>query len=750
MKPTTLHPENGVAPSRGRAVLSLALRIALESWLLAMATLILFILVISPQMRKTFLDQLDSKANSVALSLQDATAGAAINEDYASVISSARTMIEGDPALDFLIVIKNDGFSLVIERNGWRVDELSDAYWLERPRVTSGNIATVPLFDRQVFHYVKPFDYSSIQWGWIHVGLSLEEYKQSIASLTKNALMFALGCIALSFLISWFLSQQVVRPILRLRSIVQKVADGDFSVRAEPMRHDELGSLSDSINTMTEALLRRDRILESIRFAAQQFMNSPQWETTVDSMLYHLGTAAAASRAYVFENWLDDTGRLCASPRFQWAAEGVAPLQGHPNLKGVPYAEAGFMRWAEIFSANEIIRGPVSGMAPSERAALELQNIRSLIVTPIFVEGHWWGFIGLDDCSTERAWTDAENDSLRAGADIFGATIARQRVEEALVEAKSTLEQRVQERTRELETQVAAKEAALKELAAAQSALMEFSRAAGMAEVATSVLHNVGNVLNSVNVSCTLLGEQLRDSRIDRLSKVAELIANPEGGLVRFLSEDPRGRQIPEYIAALAEVLAEEHREMQNETETLKNRIEHIKEIVAMQQSYSRVSGVWETLFAHQLMEDALKLNAEALTRHRVSIKRQYESPEPITVDKHTVMQILLNLINNAKYACADSDREEKTITLRILQDSPGRIRMQVADNGVGISRDDVTRIFRHGFTTKKSGHGFGLHSGALAARKLGGSLSVQSNGPGHGATFTLELPCRPGGNHDV
>ena len=120
MKPTALHPENGAAPSRKRVALSLALRIALESWLLAMATLILFILVISPQMRKTFLDQLDSKANSVALSLQDATAGAAINEDYASVISSARTMIEGDPALDFLIVIKNDGFCRMV--TAWTVN----------------------------------------------------------------------------------------------------------------------------------------------------------------------------------------------------------------------------------------------------------------------------------------------------------------------------------------------------------------------------------------------------------------------------------------------------------------------------------------------------------------------------------------------------------------------------------------------------------------------------------------------------
>ena len=145
-------------------------------------------------------------------------------------------------------------------------------------------------------------------------------------------------------------------------------------------------------------------------------------------------------------------------------------------------------------------------------------------------------------------------------------------------------------------------------------------------------------------------------------------------------------------------------------------------------------------------MEDALKLNTGALSRHQVRVRRQYEAVSPITVDKHAVLQILLNLINNAKYACTDSDKEEKIITLRVLNHNPGRIQMQVEDNGIGISRDNLTRIFQHGFTTKKTGHGFGLHSGALTARTLGGSLTVSSDGPGFGATFTLELPCTPGG----
>src|SRR6185503_8262435 len=114
-----------------------------------------------------------------------------------------------------------------------------------------------------------------------------------------------------------------------------------------------------------------------------------------------------------------------------------------------------------------------------------------------------------------------------------------------------------------------------------------------------------------------------------------------------------------------------------------------------------------------------------------------------VTTDKHKVMQILINLVRNAKHACDDSGCTDKIILVRITADEPG-VKISVVDNGVGIPAENLLRIFNHGFTTRKTGHGFGLHSGALAAKELGGSLHVQSDGPGHGATFVLELPCKP------
>jgi len=281
-------------------------------------------------------------------------------------------------------------------------------------------------------------------------------------------------------------------------------------------------------------------------------------------------------------------------------------------------------------------------------------------------------------------------------------------------------------------------------LAQKQGELVDMSRAAGMADVATGVLHNVGNVLNSVNVSSNLIMNQVRESRIANITKLADLMAQSENSLDQFLTEDPRGRQIPAYLISLAPVLKEEQHLILKETEALHQRIEHIKEIVTMQQTYGRVSGFLETIAPEQLMEDALKLNTEALSRHEITVHRQFQEVPQITVDKHQVLQILLNLVNNAKDACAGVEKE-KIITLGIFPSSPDQLNLQVSDNGTGILPENLTRIFQHGYTTRKTGHGFGLHSGAIAAKGLGGSLSAHSDGLGLGATFTLKLPFHSG-----
>jgi len=270
--------------------------------------------------------------------------------------------------------------------------------------------------------------------------------------------------------------------------------------------------------------------------------------------------------------------------------------------------------------------------------------------------------------------------------------------------------------------------------------LVDTSRRAGMAEVATSVLHNVGNVLNSVNVSSSLVADKIRQSKVGNVARAIALFPPGEADLAAFLTLDPKGRQLPAYLASLSTHLSREQAELQAEVETLLKNISHIREIVAMQQGYARISGLLELLPVNELVEDALRMNTLALDRHQITMVRELEPVAPLLLDKHKVLQILINLLRNAKHACEDSSRTDKEIRVRV-RESGGIVAISVADNGVGIPPENLTRIFNHGFTTRADGHGFGLHSGALAARDMGGSLTAFSAGPGQGAVFTLEIP---------
>ena len=273
--------------------------------------------------------------------------------------------------------------------------------------------------------------------------------------------------------------------------------------------------------------------------------------------------------------------------------------------------------------------------------------------------------------------------------------------------------------------------------------LMEASRQAGMSEVATNVLHNVGNVLNSVNVSSSLIAEHVSKSKVSSLSKVVALFQLHANDLPDFLGNDSKGKQLPAYLDGLATRLEQEQEDILHEVKTLAGNIQHIREIVAMQQSHARSLGLVETLSVVDLVEDALRLNVGALDRHNIKLVREYAPVPPVTVEKHKVLQILVNLISNAKYACDDTGRSDKQIILRIASHDGG-VNISVEDNGVGIASENLTLIFNHGFTTRENGHGFGLHSAALTASELGGTLQVFSAGPGTGAKFILGLPLKP------
>jgi signal transduction histidine kinase len=338
-------------------------------------------------------------------------------------------------------------------------------------------------------------------------------------------------------------------------------------------------------------------------------------------------------------------------------------------------------------------------------------------------------------------WRWLEHASWVVFEDIFLIASCRQGVSEmrgiaeqrALLEhSHATVEEKVKQRTEQLKE--------------AQSELLRVARSAGKAEVATSVLHNVGNVLNSLNVSLRVATGKVQNSPVTDLVRAVEMMGAHKEDIGEYLARDERGRLIPEFLAAVTESLAAEQKLVLEEMNSLGKNVEHIKQIVAVQQANAKAAGVVERVNINDLIDDATRVAVVTSDGTSLPVSRQLGTIPEFYTDKHMVLQILINLFSNAKQATHALEPAQKKVEVRATVVERGDtefVRVELSDNGVGIEPANLTRIFNHGFTTKKEGHGFGLHASANSAKQLGGSLSAHSEGPGHGATFVLELPLR-------
>jgi signal transduction histidine kinase len=262
-----------------------------------------------------------------------------------------------------------------------------------------------------------------------------------------------------------------------------------------------------------------------------------------------------------------------------------------------------------------------------------------------------------------------------------------------------------------------------------------------MAQVATGILHNVGNVLNSVNVSANILRDTLgHNPHFTLLQQTTALLREQESNLPVFLTENPRGRLVPPFFIKLGEEIAHIQSDLLRETNLLSENVDHIKHIVSLQQNYAHAGGVLSKLRPDEIFLDALRITQASFVRHEVKVVRHFNEAREVVTDRHHVLQIIVNLLTNAVQAVKIRAPGSREISLTIAA-AGADIEFGVQDNGVGIKAPDLQRIFQHGFTTRKDGHGFGLHSGALAARNLGGRLVAHSEGPDRGARFTLTLP---------
>jgi two-component system, NtrC family, sensor kinase len=343
---------------------------------------------------------------------------------------------------------------------------------------------------------------------------------------------------------------------------------------------------------------------------------------------------------------------------------------------------------------------------------------------------------------------DIGNDEIGTLYNEFNDMIIQIRNREKdLHEAHDRLEERVESRTRmlskanqELVQEVFERKKAQDELQFLQAEHLETARQAGMAEIATSVLHNVGNVLNSVNVSSSIISTNINNSKSSDFQQAMNILEENSNDIGNYIENHPQGKHLPDFLMELSKQLADDEENTLKEIETLSKNIGHIKDIITVQQSYAGVSGLTERCSLEELIEQSININQASMKRHEISIERNYEEIDPVVIEKHKILQVLVNLISNAKNALREHDNNNRTIqvSLRIHKNN---IQIKIKDNGSGIPEEILTKIFAHGFTTRSEGHGFGLHSSALTIKQMGGTLIAKSDGVDTGAEFILSLP---------
>ncbi len=280
------------------------------------------------------------------------------------------------------------------------------------------------------------------------------------------------------------------------------------------------------------------------------------------------------------------------------------------------------------------------------------------------------------------------------------------------------------------------------EIKALHQKLLTTARSAGMSEIATSTLHNVGNILNSAYVSISMIKENINPPHYQNLFQAIKMMNKNIDSLQDYLVNDPKGKLIPNYLVQVSGAIENEHNVIITEVVNLYQHLQHIKDIVAVQQTLSGVSGVSEKVFLPELIETAIQMSGNTFEDDNVTLVKSIEKSSFILIDKSKLLQIMVNLIKNARDSVLlNKAASFKEMALTVKESDPQTVMISVTDNGVGIAPENLAKIFGFGFTTKIDGHGFGLHSSALAAKEMGGTLFAESEGLGLGATFTLKLP---------
>jgi PAS domain S-box-containing protein len=727
-----------------------------------------FVAASVPEQKRDLFDGLQSKALGIASSLHDVTTTAAITGDYSTLVEHCVQVIAADKEIEYIVIAKADGFSVVIDRDGWRTEQ-ADSFWRPAQRVRHSDITLVPARQKRAFHFAVPLDYSTIEWGWINVGLQLGAYDRSVNRIYSRTAILALFCVSVSLCASIIYARQLVRPILSLQAVVRKIAEGDLSARASIHTRDEIENLGHSFNMMAESLSHRDRILESVRFAAQEFLSAAGWQTVILDVLTKVGSAARASQAFVFESHTGEDQGLAGTIRYQWIAPGLTPI-AVDGPEGSPLSRE---RWSHTVAT--LRRGQV---VTTRAGDLDGQEPPSAILIPLEVAGEWFGFLGLQDWDREREWSDAERDSFGAAARMLGASITRQQaqeyvdnilrsMDEALIVTDPELRiRRVNPRTlalldyREEELIGEPADKVMKELEGSGQATgverifrtrsgqnvpvlfssAELRNGLGLLEGYVWLGQDVTELkrVQEEFVRARDDAEQANRAKSTFLANMSHELRTPLNAIIGYsqmLQEDCGLASSEEFRPDLLKIERSGHILL-----AIINDILDLSKIEA-----GRMDLRMETFDVTDVLRDVQStVQPLAMLRgNRLEIACREGAREGYG-DVAKFRQSLLNLVNNA---CKFTENGKVAITVqRVQRDRREVLEIEVRDSGIGIHPDHLGKLFQPfsqvdaSATRKYGGTGLGLAISRKFCQMMGGDIAVESE-LGRGSRFTMHIP---------
>ena len=278
-------------------------------------------------------------------------------------------------------------------------------------------------------------------------------------------------------------------------------------------------------------------------------------------------------------------------------------------------------------------------------------------------------------------------------------------------------------------------------LAQSRRKVLDTAHRAGMAEIASEVLHNVGNAVNSANCSVEVLDERLNRSKVVGLERAATMLRDQAPHAAEFFGQDPRGLKLIDYLISINDALQNERTDNKAEVLRLRETVRHIRDAISAQQTFAGRSDFRQDVELQPLLNEILKMNQELIRTSEVQVVVDLPALPELQLNKSKMTQVLVNLVRNAIQSMQDqpSDCRRLIISARCAEDDG--IVIEICDTGMGFTPEVQAKLFTHGFTTKTDGNGFGLHHCANAIREAGGHVTAQSAGTGQGATFRIQLP---------